>query len=105
MDVEKHISSDTESSFHDISFPDLVFCTDSEGQPVALPQEYRDLAATDLKRPLGWPGEMRWNTVVVAGRNSFIRNTEELRGNVHMRKRQLATLGYYVSVVSSSHLP
>ncbi|KAK8386176.1 hypothetical protein O3P69_010711 [Scylla paramamosain] len=82
-----------------VQTPDLVFCTDAEGQPVVLPQEYRDLAATDLKRPLGRPGEIQWNTVVVAGRNSFIRNTEELRGNVHMRKRQLSTLGYYVSVI------
>lgn len=82
-----------------IQTPDLVFCTDSEGIPVVLPQEYHDLPPSALKRPLGRPGELRWNAVIVAGRNSFIRNTEELRGNVHMRRRQLSTLGYYVSVI------
>ncbi|KAG0722490.1 FAST kinase domain-containing protein 5, mitochondrial [Chionoecetes opilio] len=82
-----------------VQTPDLVFCTNSEGQAVALPQEYRELAPTALKRPFGRPGEINWNAVIVAGRNSFIRNTEDLRGNVHMRRRQLSTLGYYVSVI------
>lgn len=87
-------------NFHCTIFSDLVFCTNSEGIPVVLPQEFHDLSPSSLKHPLGRPGELRWNAVIVAGRNSFIRNTEELRGTVHMRKRQLRTLGYYVSVVS-----
>lgn len=82
-----------------VQAPDLVFCTNSAGHPVVLPREYRDFAPTALKPPLGRPGEFKWNAVIVAGRNAFIRNTEELRGNVHMKRRQLTTLGYYVSVI------
>ena len=88
-----------------IYLSDLVFCTNVEGEPVVLPQEYRDLPPTALKRPLGKHGQFKWNAVVVAGRNSFIRNTEELRGNYLMRRRQLDALGYYVSVVSWFLLP
>lgn len=64
-----------------------------------LPDEYLTLPATSLKRPL-YPGsDLKWNAVVIAGRNSFLRNTEVLRGNVEMKRRQLAKLGYHVTVV------
>ncbi|XP_045603392.1 FAST kinase domain-containing protein 5, mitochondrial [Procambarus clarkii] len=79
--------------------PDLVFCTTNNGDPVSLPEEYLDLAPTSLKIPIEHISGVQWNAVIIAGRNSFIRNTETMRGTVHMKKRQLLRLGYHVSVV------
>lgn len=81
---------------------DLVFCTTNDGEPVPIPQEYTDLPSTSLKRPLNSFDHLHWNAVVIGGRNSFIRNTNSLRGNVHMKNRQLSKLGYNVCVVSIS---
>ncbi|XP_027228718.1 FAST kinase domain-containing protein 5, mitochondrial [Penaeus vannamei] len=82
-----------------VQTPDLVFCTTSDGEPVPIPQEYTDLPSTSLKRPLSSFNHLQWNAVVIGGRNSFIRNTNSLRGNVHMKNRQLSKLGYNVCVV------
>lgn len=82
-----------------VQTPDLVFCTSSEGEPVEVPCEYLDLDPAFLKHPLSTDRELHWNAVIIGGRNSFIRNTNYLQGNVHMKKRQLNKLGYHVSVV------
>nr|XP_053656080.1 FAST kinase domain-containing protein 5, mitochondrial-like [Cherax quadricarinatus] len=82
-----------------IQNPDLIFCTTNNGDPVSLPQEYLGLAPTSLKCPIEHIGGVQWNAVIVAGRNSFIRNSDTLRGNIDMKKRQLNKLGYHVSVV------
>ncbi|KAG7167652.1 FAST kinase domain-containing protein 5, mitochondrial-like isoform X2 [Homarus americanus] len=82
-----------------IQTPDLVFCTTNDGEPVALPENFLDLPPASLKYPMECFNGIQWNAVIVAGRNSFIRNTDTLRGNVHMKKRQLTRLGYHVSVV------
>ncbi|KAK3876256.1 hypothetical protein Pcinc_018943 [Petrolisthes cinctipes] len=82
-----------------IQTPDIVFCTNSDGEPVHIPDEYQTLPATSLKQPLHLDPDFKWNAVVIAGRNSFLRNTEDLRGNVEMKRRQLVKLGYQVTVV------
>ncbi|CAL4093323.1 unnamed protein product [Meganyctiphanes norvegica] len=77
--------------------PDLVFCTDAHGQSNPIPSEYFAQHPTALKYPIG--DGLLWNVVIIGGRNSFIRNTDRLRGTVHMKKRQLTKLGYHVSLV------
>ena len=81
-----------------ICVPDLVFCTNKDGEPVAIPDEYLNKPLEVLKDVSGYE-EIIWNAIIVGGRNSFIRNTDLLRGTVHMKKRQLLKLGYSVSVV------
>ncbi|XP_068225597.1 FAST kinase domain-containing protein 5, mitochondrial [Palaemon carinicauda] len=82
-----------------IQTPDLVFCTSNEGEPVELPSEYLNLEPTALKYPSLSKEGVQWNAVIIGGRNSFIRNTNHLQGNVQMKKRQLTSLGYHVCVV------
>ncbi|XP_071532074.1 FAST kinase domain-containing protein 5, mitochondrial [Panulirus ornatus] len=82
-----------------IQTPDLVFCTTYDGEPAAIPEEYLNSAPTSLKRPIEYMKDLQWNVVIVAGRNSFIRSTDILRGNIHMKKRQLKRLGYHVCVI------
>ncbi|XP_076054954.1 FAST kinase domain-containing protein 5, mitochondrial [Oratosquilla oratoria] len=78
--------------------PDIVFCTTNEGEPVPLPQDFLNHPAHNIKFPVD--PSIQWNALIIGGRNSFIRNTNSLRGHVHMKKRQLRKLGYNVSVVS-----
>ncbi|KAK7082600.1 hypothetical protein SK128_025523 [Halocaridina rubra] len=82
-----------------VQTPDLVFCTSSEGEPIELPCEFLDMDPSSLKYPLNMGRDVRWNAVIIGGRNSFIRNTSFLQGNVQMKKRQLSLLGYNVSVI------
>ena len=76
-----------------------MFCTNENGDPVPLPISYIKKPLDGLKTIDNF-SNLYWNIVIVGGRNSFIRNTNILRGSVQMKKRQSNKLGYTVSVVS-----
>ncbi|KAL7646965.1 UNVERIFIED_CONTAM: hypothetical protein RMT77_002222 [Armadillidium vulgare] len=82
------------------SLPDLIFCTTVDGEPVKLPEEFKNFGLADLKPALSFSNlGLCWNAVLIGGRNSLIRETRELKGNLMMKKRQLTKLGFKVSVV------
>uniref|UniRef100_A0A2P2I2P3 FAST kinase domain-containing protein 5 n=1 Tax=Hirondellea gigas TaxID=1518452 RepID=A0A2P2I2P3_9CRUS len=89
--------------FPHVSLPDIVFCTGASGEPVPLPHNFLSYAPRSTKVPLledpstGEP--LQWTAVVVGGRNSYIRGTNRVRGQVQMKTRHLQNLGYNVTIV------
>ena len=82
---------------------DVVFCTDSFGTPVTVPDIFLSSSKSAIKQPLPidtGTGPLQWHVLVIGGKNNFIRGTSRVRGQVHMKMRQLKTLGYSVCLVS-----
>lgn len=77
---------------------DILFRLDSDGRPIAIPEELRMLKPyQDILRPTG----DGWRCVVVANRNMYMFNVPRLVGEATTKLRQLRLLGYTPIVVSN----
>ncbi|KAF2365448.1 FAST kinase-like protein subdomain 2 [Trinorchestia longiramus] len=88
------------------SIPDIVLCVGESGEAVPLPQSYLALPRLEMKVPLQRcpnTGErFKFIALVAGGRNSFIRGTNRIRGQVQTKLRHLEKLGYTSCVVPFS---
>lgn len=82
---------------------DIVFCTNSDKEPIAIPEEFLSLPPRSIKKPLKVCPRTReplqWVAVVPLGRNSIIRGSNRPRGQEAMKMRHLRKLGYEVVTV------
>ena len=65
-----------------------------------ISREFLNVPLDKIKFPVRKDPSHVWNAVLLGGRNSFLRNSLQLRGNLQVKIRQLNKIGYRVTVVS-----
>jgi hypothetical protein len=84
---------------------DIVLCLNGSGEPMPLPESFVSLPRLAIKRPLQrcplTGQQLKFISVIAGGRNSYIRGTFRVRGQLQTKMRHLQKLGYHVCLVSA----
>lgn len=81
-----------------ILIPDLIICNDLEGRPKPVKEAFSKTKFGLLCTP---PDNDIWIALVIAGRNTLIRNLNSPTGHFESKVRELQALGFNAVVVSN----